>query len=147
MIIVCPCGEKKFEVKDNQIPEKGRRLKCGYCNKEWFFIKNIEKRKNEQLQNPKIDIEEEKDNSESKATKAIKTKETSKVVKSTNLNKRKSNYFKLFIVIIISLIGLIVILDTFKNQLIILIPNISEILDNLYESLTDLKLFIKDLIK
>ena len=37
MIIVCPCGEKKFEIDQNLIPEEGRLLQCGFCNKKWFF--------------------------------------------------------------------------------------------------------------
>ena len=40
MIIVCPCGEKKFEVDKNLIPDKGRLLKCGSCDQTWFFNKN-----------------------------------------------------------------------------------------------------------
>ena len=40
MIIICPCGEKKFEVESNLIPEKGRLLKCGSCDQTWFFNKN-----------------------------------------------------------------------------------------------------------
>ena len=40
MIIVCPCGEKKFEVDENLIPDKGRLLKCGSCDQTWFFNKN-----------------------------------------------------------------------------------------------------------
>ena len=41
MIIVCPCGEKKFEVDENLIPDKGRLLKCGSCDQTWFFNKNV----------------------------------------------------------------------------------------------------------
>ena len=37
MIIICPCGEKKFEVDSNLIPEKGRMLKCGSCDQTWFY--------------------------------------------------------------------------------------------------------------
>ena len=40
MIIACPCGEKKFEVDENLIPDKGRLLKCGSCDQTWFFNKN-----------------------------------------------------------------------------------------------------------
>ena len=41
MIIICPCGEKKFEVDENLIPDKGRLLKCGSCDQTWFFNKNV----------------------------------------------------------------------------------------------------------
>ena len=49
--------------------------------------------------------------------------------------------------IIISFIALILILETFKVQLSLIIPNIEIILDNLYLSINDVKLFILDLIK
>ena len=39
MIINCPCGEKKFEIDGNLIPEKGRTLQCGACDQKWFFKK------------------------------------------------------------------------------------------------------------
>ena len=39
MIIICPCGEKKFKVDENVIPESGRLLKCGSCDQTWFFNK------------------------------------------------------------------------------------------------------------
>ena len=50
MIIICPCGEKKFKVDENLIPDKGRLLKCGSCDQTWFFNKNV----NEQTE-PLID--------------------------------------------------------------------------------------------
>ena len=42
MIITCPCGEKKFEVNQKLIPDKGRLLKCGSCDQTWFFNKKID---------------------------------------------------------------------------------------------------------
>ena len=67
---------------------------------------------------------------------------------SKKVNKKNDvNYFKILIVIIISFIALILILETFKVQLSIIIPNIEIVLDNLYQSINDIKLFILDLIK
>ena len=64
-----------------------------------------------------------------------------------NLGKKNdANYFKILIVIIISFIALILILETFKVQLSIIIPNIEIVLDNLYQSINDIKLFVLDLI-
>ena len=51
----------------------------------------------------------------------------------------------IIIVIIVSLIGIVLILDTFKIQLSNLLPNLDAMLNNLYESLKDIKLFIFDL--
>ena len=42
MIITCPCGEKRFEIDAALIPDKGRTLKCGSCDKVWFFKMNLE---------------------------------------------------------------------------------------------------------
>ena len=53
MIITCPCGEKKFEVAENLIPEKGRLLKCGSCDETWFFNKNDEVTEKIQKPTPK----------------------------------------------------------------------------------------------
>ena len=50
-----------------------------------------------------------------------------------------------FIVIIISLLGLIFLLDTFKSYLISVFPTITPFFDSFYETLLDFKLFIKDL--
>ena len=41
MIIDCPCGKKKYNVKDELIPEKGRMLKCSKCEYKWFFKKKL----------------------------------------------------------------------------------------------------------
>ena len=51
-----------------------------------------------------------------------------------------------FIVFVITLISLIIILDTFKNDFSKIIPNLNMNLKNLYESLKDIALFFKDLI-
>ena len=47
--------------------------------------------------------------------------------------------------IIISFVGLIIILDTFKTYLYNFFPNLEIILFSLYETLKDIELFIKDL--
>ena len=49
--------------------------------------------------------------------------------------------------IIITMTHVTLILETFKVQLSLIIPNIEIILDNLYQSINDVKLFILDLIK
>ena len=53
---------------------------------------------------------------------------------------------KIFVVIGISFAALILVLDTFKAQLSLIIPNIEIVLDNLYQSINDIKLFVLDLI-
>ena len=57
------------------------------------------------------------------------------------------NFFAYMIIMIISLISLFIIFDTFKGPLISLFPNSEQSLFNFYETLKDIYLFIKDLIK
>ena len=70
-------------------------------------------------------------------------------IKDEKKNEEKQGKIKMvlvyFIVVIISLLGLIFLLDTFKFYLISVFPNIIPIFDNFYETLLDFKLFIKDL--
>ena len=63
MIIPCPCGEKKFEIDESLIPEKGRNLQCGSCNRKWFYKKPIKEELVEEV-NPKIDLNEVEDTTE-----------------------------------------------------------------------------------
>ena len=157
MIITCPSCDKKFNVDASLIPQEGRTLQCGFCERKWFFkkentdseIKVFEKKIPEPViednknlsENIKEDIvDEEYQNTES--LKSSKEERSKKVKKKNDIN-----YFNILIVIIISFIALILILDTFKAQLSLIIPNIEIILDNLYQSINDIKLFTLDLIK
>ena len=49
------------------------------------------------------------------------------------------------LVLIISIVALIVLLDTFKSPTNLMIPNIEFFLESLYETLKDILLFIQDL--
>ena len=37
MIIQCENCNKKFEIQDNLIPDKGRLLECGSCSHQWHY--------------------------------------------------------------------------------------------------------------
>ena len=52
----------------------------------------------------------------------------------------------IFIVSIISFVAFIIIVDTFKYPIGKIVPNVEFILYNLYESIKDISLFIRDLI-
>ena len=151
MEIQCPKCNRSFKIDKSLIPENGRLLQCGACSHKWFF-KNIEHEnktktvnKNEEnflkkpeitkkIQNNKININEEEHN---------KT-EIKDDIRKKNVNK--INYIKFFFVIIISIVALILILDTFKDILIKIFPNIKILLNNLYETLKDISLFFYDLV-
>ena len=157
MIITCPSCNKKFNVDASLIPQEGRTLQCGFCEHKWFFktenteeeLKVLEKNIPEPViednknlsENIKEDVLDEED--QDTETLISSKEERSKKVK----KKNDINYFNILIVIIISFIALILILDTFKAQLSLIIPNIEIVLDNLYLSINDIKLFILDLIK
>ena len=137
MQITCPKCTKIFEVQDSLIPDKGRLLQCGSCDNKWFFVNKEKKliiKNNIKSENKISQIyidDKEKDFYEDKELNVK--------------NKEKTNFFKIIIVIIISFIGLIIIVDTFKFNIATIYPNINDILNSLYESLKDIHLFIKDL--
>ncbi len=133
MLIRCESCSKSFNVQDDLIPSKGRMLQCGSCQHKWFFIK-------EKITEEKILKNEEIKKNVNKVAKD----ESQKIEIKAADNK---NYFKLFLVIIISFATLIIIIDTFKNEIAHIFPNIEVYLNNLYETLKDIKLFIIDLIK
>ena len=151
MEIQCPKCNRSFKIDKSLIPEKGRLLQCGTCGHKWFFKNIIHETKtkivniNEEnilkkpeitkkIQNPKININEDEYN---------KTKIKGDIRKK---NVNKINYIKFFFVIIISIVALILILDTFKDILIKIFPNIKILLNNLYETLKDISLFFYDLV-
>ena len=147
MIIICPCGEKKFEVDEKLIPDKGRLLKCGSCNQTWFFNKNVSKETEPLIDKPakqkKILYKDENiDKSVSKAP--IKT--GSELVKyKPKYNFTFGKFLSYIIVSIITFVAIIIVLDTFKSPLTNIFPNLELVLYNLFETLRDLILFAKDL--
>ena len=162
MIIECPCKKKKFNIDINLIPDEGRNLQCGSCDRVWFYMKQ-DPISEDKIINEDIDIKETEDideinddksndqiikqsvkedneeKSELLATK--KTKNKSKVIKKT----KSSKFFSYSIVFIISLVALVILLDTLKTPLINVFPGLEQVLFNLYETLKDIKLFIIDL--
>ena len=144
MIINCPECNKNFNIDQNLIPNEGRLLQCGSCNYKWFFkINNNE----EQI---KIKKKLDHNSDIESISKSTKEKISDDFDKSTSVKKKEKsniNYLNILLVIIISTIAFVLVLDTFKNQLILVFPNINFLLDNLYQSLEDIKLFTLDLIK
>ena len=153
MIIVCINCNKKFETDQNLIPTEGRMLQCGSCNHKWFFkIENNFNENEKNINDQKIDKKNEESDpiiknfvDETLHHEDPPALEKSKAIKSAK--KNEINYFKVFIVIIISIAALIILLETFKVQLKFVIPNIETLLDNLYQSIKDIKLFMIDLTK
>ena len=147
MIITCPCGEKKFEVDEKLIPDKGRLLKCGSCDQTWFFNKNdnnpIEPLINKPVKQKKILY---KDENTDKSLSDVLIKPRSELVKyKPKHNFTFGKFLSYIIVSIITFIAIIILLDTFKGPLSNIFPDLELILYNLFETLRDLILFAKDL--
>ena len=154
MIISCEKCSKKFNLEDNLIPTEGRELQCGICNHKWFFKIHGNKIKLENdlhkkssvenaIEEDNIDVDVSNDNLEKKTE--IKTQD----FKNNNrikINKNNPKIVKNSLVFIISIIAIIVLLDTFKYQLNNYFPGLDSLLNNLYESLKDVSLFFNDLI-
>ena len=155
MIINCPSCQKKFQISDNLIPVNGRLLQCGSCNNSWFFKPQITSKKDKnkteiisQFDPNKTDI-----TIKNKKKTQKKNKESIKISKNYELTKYKkqsnltfANFLSYTIVLIITFVAFLIIVDTFKTPLYSSFPNLENIIFNLYETLTDIKLFIKDLI-
>ncbi len=176
MIINCECGKKKFNVNSNLIPEEGRLLKCGSCSKIWHYTPPSkdeidiikEDNINEVIASVEENVQYEKENNTSQnliIKKENKEIPKSRKIENTTNEKSKSveikpkepkvkklrhkNNKKILdniIIIIITFIAIIILIDTFKNTLSTVLPGIIPILDSLYETLIDLKLFLKDFL-
>ena len=139
MIISCENCNKNFEVDSNLIPEKGRLLQCSACDHKWFY--KISKFVDLESSDKKT-IEEEDENLQIESKKKeIKTKS-----KQNNFGNIIFKSFAYFVVFFITLIAIIIILDTFKSPLSSIFPNLELFLFNLIETLKDIGFFIKDLI-
>ena len=153
MIITCPHCQKSFNIDDKLIPKEGRLVKCGVCNHTWFFkpTENIENKQIAAKTNKTNNEEENRDfirfkqSKETIKPKVDKTTENKKYLPAIKKEKSK-NFSKLFLVFLISIIAIIILIDTFKVPLSYIIPNINFYLDNLYQSLIDIKLFTINLI-
>ena len=157
MIITCPCEKKQFKIDSSLIPNEGRELQCGSCERVWFYKpqneseapltlnNNISTNKTEQNNEVKEkNLEISKTLQQEKIIEAEIEKENLKTVEKSE--GKKSKLFSYLIVFIISFVALIILVDTLKTPLINVFPGLEVILFNLFETLQDIKLFIIDLI-
>ena len=150
MIIECIKCSKKFEVDSDLIPLEGRTIQCGSCSHIWFFNKKQINFNSETIKNNILEIP----NKDPKI-KIDKVKKIDKIINRKNkalVEYKKSNFtflkfLRYIIVFVLTICGLVLIVDTFKTPLSNFFPELELILFNLYEIFTDIFLFIKDLIK
>ena len=169
MIITCNNCYKKFEISSNLISDNGRLLQCSSCNHKWFFKKETVNKSIETFIIDGEQLKETVNNTSNKTTlldsqikqdftnnnittdgnisENNKEKEINEVSANKPHNVKKNyNILGIIIVFIISFIALIIILDTFQVPISKIVPNIEFILYHLYETVNDIRLFLKDLI-
>ena len=169
MIISCPNCIKKFNIDEKLIPINGRLLQCSSCKHKWHY--DLSKDQNIVSELSKKEITEDttkvdlikinpakfNDEIKSKIKKKQKVKKTRKKKIKENEDEDSDNivepkntsrsFFNILLIIIITFIALILVLDTFKNNLSDYFPFLIPALDNFYEIIFDISSFIKDLIK
>ena len=169
MIITCNNCNKKFDIDSNLISNKGRLLQCSSCDHKWFFKKEILENTVSPIDeetgidsinifdqnNPSINEEESVSNATKDEVEVDLEEETKEKIEvnineitQVNTKPKKQKNFKIlniFVVAIISFVAFIIIVDTFKYPIGKIVPNVEFILNNLYESIKDISLFIRDL--
>jgi len=165
MIVNCNKCDKRFNLEVSLIPKNGRLLKCGNCGNEWFFSNEFNKEStnlnnnnlydNELINDKKENLEpiskksniKIKINEEDQEPNTIQNKSLSKIKRTKKKSIISKNILGKMLIFLITLIGVIFLIDTFKLYIANFFPNIIEILNNLYATLYDLKLFFKDLFR
>ena len=162
MIIKCENCNKKFELEESLMPDSGRLLKCSNCENTWFFTKKkksstiLPQYKNDDLfinQNDtilKTEKSSKKDDEIQKKTLINKDLTTDNISDNNKIEKLNSKFnfnkiLSFFLVVLISLVALVILLDTFKVPLSGSFPELEIILYNLYETIKDIYLFLKNL--
>ena len=163
MIITCPNCNKQFKIDNSLIPDEGRDLQCGSCNHVWFYKPKNESKEpltlNENISKNKIEPDIETNDKNLEFSKNLQkekilkpeiknktSKEIPNKVKKLENENKGSKFFSYLMVFIISIVALIILLDTLKTPLINVFPGLEIVLFNLFETLQDIKLFIIDLI-
>ena len=157
MIITCPCKKKQFKINSSLIPNEGRELQCGSCERVWFYKPQYESetpiKLNNNISTNKTELNNEVKEKNLEISKpSQQEKIINSVIETENLKTfeksavKKSKLFSYLIVFIISFVALIILVDTIKSPLIAVFPGLEIILFNLFETLQDIKLFIIDLI-
>ena len=154
MIIQCENCNKKFEIQDNLIPDDGRLLECGSCAHQWHYtpITKLELTDEVQIKDePTEQLIVKKTKKKSKIIKKIYENDPDNEIGQTNENittKEKNISFINFLLVgIISFVAIVILFDTFENQIAYVIPNVGLYINELHEILRDIFLFIADLSK
>ena len=151
MIISCNNCNKKFDIDSDLIPEKGRLLLCSICNHEWFFKKDVTLDLIEPISDENFKVFEHEGVNKNKSVdidEEVKTPAKKVIEKITykSSKNQKLNFLNLTVVFIISFVAFIILIDTFKTPLGNIFPDTEILLYNFYETITDITLFVRNLI-
>ena len=168
MIIQCVNCNKKFEIQDKLIPDDGRLLECGSCAHQWHYTPITKLELTDEVQTKVDEVQVKTDEVQIKDEPAEqlivkKTKKKSKIIEkidendadneidhtNENITTKKKNisFINFLLVGIISFVAIVILFDTFKNQIAYVIPNVGLYINELHEILRDIFLFIADLSK
>ena len=162
MIIQCDKCKKKFTIERSLVTDDGRELQCGSCHNIWFYKPTNDTNEpltlNEDISYKEIEPKKRSNNDEEINKNSQTLNKNKSKIREQGKNEIKeigdhvqkpenkvSKFFSYLVVTIISLVALIILLDTLKALLIDIFPSLEVILFNLYETLQDIKLFIIDL--
>jgi len=161
MIITCKSCDKKFSVRDQDIPNEGRLVQCGSCSSTWTqypikiktqeeepkILRNVPKtKKRKKAQHKDFDIQpfySKKDDS------LKKNKNKKKIIEKKLEEESESgfgflNFLILLFLISISIVG---VLETFKDQILPFWPNLENYLTYVYETVNNIYILSIDLIR
>ena len=161
MIISCKSCDKKFSVRDQDIPNEGRLVQCGSCSSTWTqypiklktqeeepkILRNVPKtKKRKKVQSKDFDIQpfySKKDDS------LKKNKNKKKIIEKKLEEESESgfgflNFLILLFLISISILG---VLETFKDQILPFWPNLENYLTYVYETVNNIYILSIDLIR
>ena len=154
MIIKCVNCNKKFEIQDKLIPDDGRLLECGSCAHQWHYTPITKLELTDEIQikdEPTEQLIVKKTKKKSKIIEKIDENDADNEIDHTNENittkKKNISFINFLLVGIISFVAIVILVDTFKNQIAYVIPNINLYINDLHEILRDIFLFIADLSK
>jgi predicted Zn finger-like uncharacterized protein len=147
MIINCINCNKKFMINSDLIPENGRLLQCGSCNHKWHYTRVIANDTTVNLDNKNPDnigsTKKNFDTDTSLITETIVKPEKEILVKKVS---KKISFLNFLFVFLITFIAILIVIDTFQPQLILLFPEIEFLIYHFYETTNDIILFMKDLL-
>ena len=150
MIISCDQCLKKFEIDSKLIPDEGRLLQCSSCHNKWFYKRDIPKKttiasESQETHEDTKEIVVKKNNDINILSDIDRSKKIKRKHLYNHTESKKINSLNFILVAIISIAAIIILLDTFKSPISLIIPDIEFVLNSLYETLKDITLFVQDL--